>query len=82
MLSRAVLTVNVYRMEMAVFRATIFPNLANGIMMQKKRGIVAMTVVMALETMATPTCLTAARVLHFPVLYLSCELNKAERQQK
>lgn len=55
MLSRAVLTVNVYRMETPVLRATIFPNLAKGAMMQKNSGTVAITVVTALETIATPT---------------------------
>lgn len=64
-LSRAVLTVNVYRMETPVLRATIFPNLAKGAMMQKNRGTVAMMVVTALETIATPTCLTASIVLHW-----------------
>lgn len=55
MLSRAVLTVSVYRMETPVLRATIFPNFAKGAMMQKNSGTVAITVVTALETIATPT---------------------------
>lgn len=64
-LSRAMLTVSVYRMETPVLRATILPNLAKGAMMQKKSGMVAMTVVTALETMATPTCRTASIVRHW-----------------
>lgn len=65
MLSRAVLTVKVYTMDTPVLRATIFPNLAKGAMMQKNSGTVAMTVVTALETIATPTCRTASIVLHW-----------------
>lgn len=72
-LSSAVLTVRVYMMEIPVFNATIFPNLAKGAMMQKKSGMVAMTVVMALETMATPTWRTASATLHCRQAAGSCK---------
>lgn len=51
----ATVTVRVNKMETAVLMATIWPNLAKGTMTQKKRGIVEITVVTALDTMATPT---------------------------
>lgn len=78
MVSRAVLTVSVYRIETPVLSATILPNLAKGAMMQKKRGTVAMTVVRALETMATPTCRTASRVRHWRWEWASWERVRAE----
>lgn len=58
----ATVTVRVNKMETAVLMATIWPNLAKGTMTQKKRGIVEITVVTALDTMATPTWFTASRV--------------------
>lgn len=58
----ATVTVRVNKMEMAVLMATIWPNLAKGTMTQKKRGTVEITVVTALDTMATPTWFTASRV--------------------
>ena len=58
----ATVTVSVNKMETAVLMATIWPNSAKGTMTQKKRGIVEITVVTALDTMATPTWLTASRV--------------------
>lgn len=51
----AVVTVSVKAMEIAVLMATICPNLAKGTMTQKKSGMVEITVVTALETIATPT---------------------------
>lgn len=53
--SMAVVMTRVYRMDTAVLMATIWPNLAKGTMTQKKRGTVEITVVTALDTMATPT---------------------------
>ncbi|KAG9354735.1 hypothetical protein JZ751_001448 [Albula glossodonta] len=53
--SRAAVTVTVKRIETAVLMATIWPNLAKGTMTQKKSGTVEITVVTALETIATPT---------------------------
>ncbi|KAG7243891.1 hypothetical protein INR49_006046 [Caranx melampygus] len=58
----ATVTVRVNKMETAVLMATIWPNLAKGTMTQKKRGTVEITVVTALDTMATPTWFTASRV--------------------
>lgn len=58
----ATVTVRVNKMETAVLMATIWPNLAKGTMTQKKRGIVEITVVTALDTMATPTWFTASKV--------------------
>lgn len=52
---KAVVTTRVNNMEIAVLIATIWPNLEKGTMTQKKSGTVEMTVVMALDTMATPT---------------------------
>lgn len=60
--SMATVTVRVNKMETAVLMATIWPNLAKGTITQKKRGTVEITVVMALDTMATPTWFTACRV--------------------
>lgn len=56
----ATVTVRVKKMETAVLMATIWPNLAKGTMTQKKRGTVEITVVTALDTMATPTWFTAS----------------------
>lgn len=51
----AVVTTKVNRIDTAVLMATIWPNLAKGTMTQKKSGTVEITVVTALDTMATPT---------------------------
>lgn len=59
----AAVTVRVNKMDTAVLMATIWPNLAKGTMTQKKRGTVEITVVTALDTMATPTWFTASRDL-------------------
>lgn len=62
----ATVTVSVNKMDTVVLMATIWPNLAKGTMTQKRRGTVEIAVVTALDTMATPTWLTASRVrLHF-----------------
>lgn len=58
----ATVTVRVNKMDMAVLMATIWPNLAKGTMTQKNRGTVEITVVTALDSMATPTWFTASRV--------------------
>lgn len=58
----ATVTVSVNKMDTLVLMATICPNLAKGTMTQKRRGTVEMAVVTALDTMATPTWLTASRV--------------------
>lgn len=58
----ATVTVKVNKMDTAVLMATIWPNLAKGTMTQKKRGTVEITVVTALDTMATPTWFTASRL--------------------
>lgn len=60
--NRAEVTDRVNKMDTAVLMATIWPNLAKGTMTQKKSGTVEITVVMALDTMATPTWFTASRV--------------------
>lgn len=52
---RAVVTTRVNNIEMAVLIATIWPNFEKGIIVQKNSGTVDITVVMALDTMATPT---------------------------
>lgn len=53
--SRAVVTTRVNNIEMAVLIATIWPNFEKGIIVQKNNGTVDITVVIALDTMATPT---------------------------
>lgn len=60
--SMATVAVRVNRMDTAVLMATIWPNLAKGTMTQKKSGTVEMTVVTALDRMATPTWSTASRL--------------------
>lgn len=52
---RAVVTTRVNNIEMAVLIATIWPNFEKGIIVQKNSGTVDITVVIALDTMATPT---------------------------
>lgn len=58
----ATVTVSVNKMDTAVLMATIWPNLAKGTMTQKRRGTVEIAVATALDTMTTPTWLTASRV--------------------
>lgn len=55
-------TVSVNKMDTVVLMVTIWPNLAKGTMTQKRRGTVEIAVVTVLDTMATPTWLTASRV--------------------
>lgn len=54
--------VSVNKMDTVVLMATIWPNLAKGTMTQKRRGTVEIAVVTVLDTMATPSWLTAYRV--------------------
>lgn len=60
--STATVTVSGNKMDTVVSVATIWPNLAKGAMTQKRRGTGEIAVVTALDTMATPTWLTASRV--------------------
>lgn len=72
----ATLTVSVNKMDTVVLMATIWPNLAKGTMTQKRRGTVEIAVVTALDTMATPTWLTASRVhLHFSLATKTKQFN-------
>lgn len=71
--SRAVVTDSVYAMEIAVLMATIWPNFAKGTMTQKKSGMVDITVVTALDTIATPTWLAASRVRSCRLMDESCK---------
>lgn len=71
--SRAVVTTRVNNIEMAVLMATIWPNFEKGIIVQKNSGTVEITVVIALDTMATPTWLTASSVRRWRSVDGSCE---------
>lgn len=77
----ATVTVRVNKMETVVLIATIWPNLAKGTMTQKRRGTVEITVVTALDTMATPTWFTASRVRLCLSAAASCKHNTVQQEK-
>lgn len=76
--SRAVVTVSVNKMEMPVLMATIWPNFAKGTMTQKKSGMVEITVVTALDTIATPTWFAASMDRRCRLMDDSCKVKKMD----